>query len=134
VQLTPDLLPSDILGTHTLNPREGTLSFQRGPVFSNVLLADEINRPRLELDVGRPLALQAGFRRDLVRTRSAHGNGGTASGTARSPPKSWSCSVLPSKRFACPSAGCASLSPGCSTRPNRLPDDRTEESSPVLPT
>ena len=44
VQFTPDLLPSDILGTHTLNPREGTLTFQRGPVFANVLLADEINR------------------------------------------------------------------------------------------
>jgi MoxR-like ATPase len=44
VQFTPDLLPSDILGTHTLNPREGTLSFQRGPVFTHVLLADEINR------------------------------------------------------------------------------------------
>jgi MoxR-like ATPase len=44
VQFTPDLLPSDILGTHTLNPREGTLAFQRGPVFANVLLADEINR------------------------------------------------------------------------------------------
>ena len=44
VQFTPDLLPSDVLGTHTLNPREGTLSFQRGPVFTNVLLADEINR------------------------------------------------------------------------------------------
>jgi MoxR-like ATPase len=44
VQFTPDLLPSDILGTHTLNPREGTLAFQRGPVFTNVLLADEINR------------------------------------------------------------------------------------------
>jgi MoxR-like ATPase len=44
VQFTPDLLPSDILGTHTLNPREGTLTFQRGPVFTSVLLADEINR------------------------------------------------------------------------------------------
>jgi MoxR-like ATPase len=44
VQFTPDLLPSDILGTHTLNPREGSLTFQRGPVFTNVLLADEINR------------------------------------------------------------------------------------------
>jgi MoxR-like ATPase len=44
VQFTPDLLPSDILGSHTLHPREGTLSFQRGPVFTNVLLADEINR------------------------------------------------------------------------------------------
>ncbi|MFO0552648.1 MAG: MoxR family ATPase [Polyangiaceae bacterium] len=44
VQFTPDLLPSDIIGTHTLNPREGSLTFQRGPVFTNVLLADEINR------------------------------------------------------------------------------------------
>jgi len=44
VQFTPDLLPADILGTHTLNPREGTLTFRRGPVFTNVLLADEINR------------------------------------------------------------------------------------------
>jgi len=44
IQFTPDLLPSDILGTHTLHPREGTLSFRKGPVFTNVLLADEINR------------------------------------------------------------------------------------------
>ena len=44
VQFTPDLLPSDILGTQVLNPREGTLSFHRGPLFTNVLLADEINR------------------------------------------------------------------------------------------
>lgn len=44
VQFTPDLLPSDILGSHTLHPREGTLAFQRGPIFVNVLLADEINR------------------------------------------------------------------------------------------
>lgn len=44
VQFTPDLLPSDILGTHTLNPRDGTLTFRRGPVFTHVLLGDEINR------------------------------------------------------------------------------------------
>jgi MoxR-like ATPase len=44
VQFTPDLLPSDIVGAQILNPREGTLTFQRGPVFANVLLADEINR------------------------------------------------------------------------------------------
>jgi MoxR-like ATPase len=44
VQFTPDLLPSDIVGSQILNPREGTFSFQRGPVFTNVLLADEINR------------------------------------------------------------------------------------------
>jgi MoxR-like ATPase len=44
VQFTPDLLPSDILGAQILSPKEGILSFHRGPVFTNVLLADEINR------------------------------------------------------------------------------------------
>ncbi len=44
VQFTPDLLPADILGTEVLNPREGTISFHEGPVFTHVLLADEINR------------------------------------------------------------------------------------------
>lgn len=44
VQFTPDLLPADILGSQVLNPKEGTFSFHRGPVFTNVLLADEINR------------------------------------------------------------------------------------------
>jgi MoxR-like ATPase len=44
VQFTPDLLPSDILGSRVLDPRAGTFSFSPGPVFTNVLLADEINR------------------------------------------------------------------------------------------
>lgn len=44
VQFTPDLLPTDILGSQVLNPRDGSLSFHQGPVFTNVLLADEINR------------------------------------------------------------------------------------------
>lgn len=44
VQFTPDLLPADILGTEVLNPKEGTISFHEGPVFTHVLLADEINR------------------------------------------------------------------------------------------
>jgi MoxR-like ATPase len=44
VQFTPDLLPTDILGAQVLNPRDGSLSFHQGPVFTNVLLADEINR------------------------------------------------------------------------------------------
>jgi MoxR-like ATPase len=44
IQFTPDLLPSDILGSQILSPRDGALSFHRGPVFANVLLADEINR------------------------------------------------------------------------------------------
>jgi MoxR-like ATPase len=44
IQFTPDLLPSDVVGSPVLNPKEGTLVFQPGPVFTNVLLADEINR------------------------------------------------------------------------------------------
>ncbi|CAN5624806.1 MoxR family ATPase [soil metagenome] len=44
VQFTPDLLPGDITGSLVLNPEKGTFSFHRGPIFTNVLLADEINR------------------------------------------------------------------------------------------
>lgn len=44
VQFTPDLLPSDILGSSIYNPATGTFTFRQGPIFSNVLLADEINR------------------------------------------------------------------------------------------
>lgn len=44
IQFTPDLLPSDILGTNVLSPKDHSLSFQPGPVFTNILLADEINR------------------------------------------------------------------------------------------
>lgn len=44
IQFTPDLLPADILGSNVLDPREGTFSFQAGPVFSHLVLADEINR------------------------------------------------------------------------------------------
>jgi len=44
IQFTPDLLPADITGTYVLSPREGTFSFRHGPIFANVVLADEINR------------------------------------------------------------------------------------------
>jgi MoxR-like ATPase len=44
VQFTPDLLPTDILGCQVLRPAEGSFHFQPGPVFTNILLADEINR------------------------------------------------------------------------------------------
>lgn len=44
VQFTPDLLPSDITGIHYYNQQEGTFTLRRGPVFTNLLLADEINR------------------------------------------------------------------------------------------
>jgi len=44
VQFTPDLLPSDITGTEIYNPKSGEFSIKRGPIFTNLLLADEINR------------------------------------------------------------------------------------------
>jgi MoxR-like ATPase len=44
VQFTPDLLPSDIVGSSILNANEGTFTFNPGPIFANVLLADEVNR------------------------------------------------------------------------------------------
>ena len=44
IQFTPDMLPADIVGTLVYNPREGTFTQKRGPVFANLVLADEINR------------------------------------------------------------------------------------------
>jgi MoxR-like ATPase len=44
IQFTPDLLPADITGTYVLSPRDGTFALRAGPIFANVVLADEINR------------------------------------------------------------------------------------------
>ena len=44
LQFTPDMLPADIVGTMIYNPRDGSFSTKHGPVFSNLILADEINR------------------------------------------------------------------------------------------
>jgi MoxR-like ATPase len=44
IQFTPDLLPADITGTYVLSPRDGTFAMRAGPIFANVVLADEINR------------------------------------------------------------------------------------------
>jgi MoxR-like ATPase len=44
IQFTPDLLPADITGTYVLSPKEGTFTLRPGPIFANVVLADEINR------------------------------------------------------------------------------------------
>lgn len=44
IQFTPDLMPSDILGTSVFNPRSQEFTYRRGPVFSNMVLIDEINR------------------------------------------------------------------------------------------
>ncbi len=44
VQFTPDLLPSDVTGTEIYNPKDAEFSIKKGPIFTNLLLADEINR------------------------------------------------------------------------------------------
>ena len=44
IQFTPDLLPGDVTGTEIYRPQDGSFHFQRGPIFHNLVLADEINR------------------------------------------------------------------------------------------
>ena len=44
IQFTPDLLPGDVTGTEVFRPEDGSFKFQRGPIFHNLVLADEINR------------------------------------------------------------------------------------------
>ncbi len=44
IQFTPDLTPSNILGTSTFNLKEAEIEFKKGPIFSNMILIDEINR------------------------------------------------------------------------------------------
>jgi MoxR-like ATPase len=44
IQFTPDLMPSDVIGTSIFNPKDSTFQFNKGPIFSNIVLIDEINR------------------------------------------------------------------------------------------
>ncbi len=44
IQFTPDLLPSDLIGTLIYNPKSGEFTVKHGPIFANIILADEINR------------------------------------------------------------------------------------------
>src|ERR1700712_5738802 len=44
LQFTPDLMPSDVIGTAVFNPKDAVFSFKPGPIFSNIVLIDEINR------------------------------------------------------------------------------------------
>ena len=44
IQFTPDMMPSDVLGTSVFNMKDSTFSFKKGPIFSNIVLIDEINR------------------------------------------------------------------------------------------
>ena len=44
IQFTPDMLPADVVGTEIFNPKEGSYRVKQGPIFANIVLADEINR------------------------------------------------------------------------------------------
>ncbi|WP_394836844.1 MoxR family ATPase [Pendulispora rubella] len=60
IQFTPDLLPADITGTYVLSPKDGTFTLRAGPVFANVVLADEINRAPAKTQSALLEAMQEG--------------------------------------------------------------------------
>ena len=60
IQFTPDMLPGDVTGTQIFNPRDGTYSVRKGPVFGNLVLADEINRAPAKVQAALLEAMQEG--------------------------------------------------------------------------
>jgi MoxR-like ATPase len=60
VQFTPDLLPADIVGTQIYNPRSGEFTVKKGPIFANIVLADEINRAPAKVQSALLEAMQEG--------------------------------------------------------------------------
>ncbi|MDE0005209.1 MAG: MoxR family ATPase [Rhodospirillaceae bacterium] len=60
IQFTPDLLPADLIGTRIYSPRTGEFSVQKGPIFSNLILADEVNRAPAKVQSALLEAMQEG--------------------------------------------------------------------------
>jgi len=58
IQFTPDMLPSDVTGTQVFNPKEGTYSIKQGPIFGNLILADEVNRAPAKVQAALLEAMQ----------------------------------------------------------------------------
>ena len=58
IQFTPDMLPADVIGTEVFNPRDASYSVKRGPIFSNLVLADEINRAPAKVQAALLEAMQ----------------------------------------------------------------------------
>ncbi len=58
IQFTPDMLPADVIGTEIFNPKEATYSIKKGPIFSNLILADEINRAPAKVQAALLEAMQ----------------------------------------------------------------------------
>src|SRR5687768_8601312 len=69
IQFTPDLLPADVVGTQIYNPRTGEFSVKHGPVFANVVLADEINRAPAKV---QPALLEAMQERQVTIGDETH--------------------------------------------------------------
>ena len=67
IQFTPDLLPADLIGTLIYNPRDGDFTTRKGPIFANLVLADEINRARRQ-GAQRPARGHAGAPGDHRRS------------------------------------------------------------------
>ena len=60
IQFTPDMLPADVIGTEIFNPKEASYSVKKGPIFSNLILADEINRAPAKVQAALLEAMQEG--------------------------------------------------------------------------
>ena len=60
IQFTPDMLPADVIGTQIFNPQSGDFSTRKGPVFANIVLADEINRAPAKVQSALLEAMQEG--------------------------------------------------------------------------
>ena len=60
VQFTPDLLPADITGTYVYNQKTGDFELRKGPIFTNILLADEVNRSPPKTQAALLEAMQEG--------------------------------------------------------------------------
>jgi MoxR-like ATPase len=58
IQFTPDMLPADVIGTEIFNPKEATYSVRKGPIYSNLILADEINRAPAKVQAALLEAMQ----------------------------------------------------------------------------
>lgn len=70
IQFTPDLLPADLVGTLIYNPREGVFTTRKGPIFANIVLADEVNRSPAKV---HSALLEAMEERQVTIGESTHG-------------------------------------------------------------
>jgi MoxR-like ATPase len=80
IQFTPDLLPADLTGTEIYRPQAANFEFQRGPIFHNLLLADEVNRAPAKV---QSALLEAMGERQVTVGRTTYAHVSAARGAAR---------------------------------------------------